>query len=531
MKKQDWHNDIIYQIYPKSFLDSNGDGIGDIPGIISKLDYLKELGVDDIWLSPVFVSPMKDNGYDIADYRHIDPIFGTDEDMDCLLKEAKKRNLGIILDLVVNHTSSENPYFIEAKKSKDNPYRNYYIWRDHPNSLQSTFSGSAWEFDKATNQYYLHLFTKEQPDLNWSNPELREKIYAMMNFWLDKGVKGFRMDVIEDIGKEPDFEVVANGPHLHDYIHEMNQRTFGPRGCIAIGECWNSDNENRILYLDPKREELSMVFQFDQITCFWDSKYGKWFQKPFDAKLLRNHIFAHENKDQDKVWNALFWENHDLPRSTSIYAKPLYRKDAAKMLLAINLFLKGTPFIYQGEELGMENGELNMSDIEDIESINIYHSLMEDSSLDKEEIEQNILKISRDNARTPMQWNDSKNAGFSTGKPWIKVADSLYSIRNVEEESHDPSSVLSFLKTAIKLRKNPKYKNIIIDGSFSPLYEENPTSFAFKRSLGNKSIYFYANFSSEPSLIPSSLPLNKIILSNGITKAMINPYGFIITYK
>lgn len=529
MKNQDWHNDVIYQIYPKSFFDTNGDGIGDIPGIISKLDYLKDLGIDDIWLSPVFVSPMKDNGYDIADYRHIDPIFGTDEDMDNLLSEAKKRNLGIILDLVVNHTSSENWYFKQARLSKDNPYRNFYIWRDKPNSLESVFSGSAWEFDSQTNQYYLHLFAKEQPDLNWDNPKMRNEIYSMMNYWLDKGVKGFRMDVIENIGKDPDRGIVANGPHLHDYLQEMNERTFGPRGGLAIGECWNSNNDNRILYLDPKRKELSMVFQFDQITAFWDEKYGKWFRKPFDLRTLKERIFAHESKDQDVAWNTLFWENHDLPRSVSIYSQPPYRKEAAKLLFAINAFLKGTPFIYQGEELGMENGELQISDLEDIESKNIFQVLSNDCTLNQEDVKRRILEISRDNARTPMQWDSSKNSGFTKGKPWLKVADSYYKTRNVQQESLNPDSVLNFYKKILHLRKKKKLQHIIVNGSFIPLEEESHTSFAFKRSLLGNSLVFYGNFSNEAIAVPSHYILKKTIISNGLFDEKLKPYGFVVT--
>ena len=528
MERKPGQSEIVYQVYPKSFFDTNGDGVGDLPGIIAKLDYLQSLGITAIWLSPVFVSPMKDNGYDIADYYAVDPLFGTNEDLDRLIAEAKTRGLKIIMDLVVNHTSDLNKWFLEAKKSKDNPYRDFYIWRDRPNSLSSVFGGSAWEYEPLSKQYYLHLFAKEQPDLNWANPRLREEIYKMMNYWLDKGIAGFRMDVIEDIGKDPDGLITVNGPRLHEYIHEMNRATFGKRNAITIGECWSADDDSRTLYTDPKREELSMVFQFGHIAAFWDARFGKWKKKPFDLVVAKKILFGHQLAHPQESWNTLFWDNHDLPRAVSDYCDPSFRKPAAKMLFGISAFMSGTPFIYQGDEIGMANaGFASMDEIDDIESKNAYASLLQ-NGFSIAEAEKMIFATSRDNARIPMQWSDSPNAGFSEGKPWLRPANDYFSWC-VSKEEVDLDSVLSFYKKTIALRKEPAYQDLILYGTFEPLLEDDPAVFAYRRRFEGRSLVVVANFSNAINK-NVYVPKGRLILSNreGSGNTQTSPYSFAV---
>ena len=391
-----WKNAVMYQIYPRSFQDSNGDGIGDIQGIISRLDYLKELGVTGIWLSPVYESPNDDNGYDISNYQAINPEFGTMEDMDQLIEEAKKRNIHIVMDLVVNHTSDEHKWFKEALKGKENKYRDYYIWRDpvngsEPNDLVSMFSGSAWELDEDSQQYFLHLYSKKQPDLNWENPAVRQEIYDMMNFWLEKGIGGFRMDVIDLIGKEPDKLITGNGPKLHDYLQEMNQRSFGNYDVMTVGETWGVTPEKAPLFASPERNELSMVFQFEHLTL--DEKPGtsKWDLLDLDFLKLKQVFKKWQTELPDDTWNSLFWNNHDTPRIVSRWGNDEeYRERSAKMFAILLHLMKGTPYIYQGEEIGMTNQPISdIKEAEDIESINLYYERL-DQGYSHEEIIRSI---------------------------------------------------------------------------------------------------------------------------------------------
>ena len=388
-----WKKSVIYQIYPKSFQDSNGDGIGDLPGIITRLDYLAKLGIDAIWLSPVYQSPGIDNGYDISDYQAIDPQYGTMDDMDNLILEAKKRNIKIIMDLVVNHTSDQHAWFVEARKNKENPYRDYYIWRDpvdghEPNELQSAFSGSAWQYDETTKQYYLHFFAKQQPDLNWSNSIVRDKIYQMMNYWIDKGIGGFRMDVIELIGKEPDKMVRENGKMLHPYLQEMNQKTFGQSDLLTVGETWNATPKIAEDYSDPARHELSMVFQFENQTLDQKDGCSKWDLKPIDLVELKKILVKWQTElDFKHAWNSLFWENHDIPRVISRWGNDQkYRVVCAKMFAIVLHLMHGTPYIFNGEEIGMTNSPVkNIDEVEDIESINMYNERLA-AGYDKDEL-------------------------------------------------------------------------------------------------------------------------------------------------
>ena len=427
MERQWWHSSVVYQIYPRSFNDSNGDGIGDINGIREKLDYLKELGIDVIWLSPVYKSPNDDNGYDISDYCDIMDEFGTMEDMDNLLKEANERGIKILMDLVVNHTSDEHKWFIEAKKSKDNEYRDYYIWRDpvdghEPNDLGSTFSGSAWQYDETTGQYYLHLFSKKQPDLNWENENVRSEVYKMMNFWVDKGIGGFRMDVIDLIGKVPDEMITGNGPKLHEYLQEMNKAALEGNDLLTVGETWGATPEVAKLYSNPERKELSMVFQFEHIGLDQIEGKEKWDLKELELLDLKKVLSKWQTELEGQGWNSLFWNNHDLPRIVSRWGNDKeYRVLSAKMFATLLHGMKGTPYIYQGEELGMTNVKFeDINEYNDIESLNMYKDRLS-KGYTHDEIMESIYAKGRDNARTPMQWDSTENAGFTTGTPWIAV--------------------------------------------------------------------------------------------------------------
>lgn len=414
-----WKNAVVYQVYPKSFQDSNGDGIRDLQGIISRLDYLEKLGIDAIWLSPVYQSPGVDNGYDISDYEAIDPQYGTMADMDELISKAKEHHIKIVMDLVVNHTSDQHKWFVEAKKGKDNQYRDYYIWRDpvdehEPNDLKSAFSGSAWKYDERSGQYYLHFFADQQPDLNWQNVELRQKIYNMMNFWLDKGIGGFRMDVIELIGKDPDKNIRENGPMLHPYLQEMNKATFGKRDVMTVGETWNATPKIAEEYSDPDRHELSMVFQFENQSLDQQPGKEKWDLKPLDLGELKKVLVKWQTEiDFDHAWNSLFWENHDIPRVISRWGNDQeYRVQCAKMFAIILHMMHGTPYIFNGEEIGMTNCPVkNIDEVEDIESINMYNERLAEG-YDEEELIHAINVKGRDNARRPMQWNDEKMLAF-----------------------------------------------------------------------------------------------------------------------
>ena len=498
-QKHWWQEVVVYQIYPRSFKDSNGDGIGDLPGIIEKLDYLEKLGIGAIWLSPVYQSPNDDNGYDISDYEAIMTEFGTMEDMDRLIAEAKKRNIRIIMDLVVNHTSDEHAWFVEARKSKDNPYRDYYVWADPsedggvPNGLRSAFSGSAWQLDEATGQYYLHLFSKKQPDLNWQNEKVRQAVYQMMNFWIDKGIGGFRMDVIDLIGKVPEKEITGNGPRLHEFLQEMNQATFGKHDLLTVGETWGATPEIAKLYSNPERHELSMVFQFEHIGLDQQEGGEKWDLAPVDLGKLKQIFAKWQTELDNQGWNSLFWNNHDLPRMISRWGNDgQYRVESAKMLAILLHMQKGTPYIYQGEEIGMTNTAItDISQARDIETINMYHERLANGYA-KEDIIHSINVKGRDNARRPVQWNNHAFAGFSTVEPWIAVNDNYEKI-NVEQALADPDSIFYTYQKLIALRKaNP----IVIWGDFE-LVDTQEEVFAYLRKYQGETWLVVTNFSNE----------------------------------
>ena len=511
-----WKNAVIYQIYPKSFQDSNGDGIGDLPGIISRLDYLQKLGIDAIWLSPIYKSPGIDNGYDIADYEAIDPQYGTMQDMDRLISEAKKRGIRIIMDLVVNHTSDQHEWFIEARKSKNNPYRDYYIWRDpvaghEPNDLKSDFSGSAWQFDAQTDQYYLHFFAPQQPDLNWQNPKLRHKIYDMMNFWLDKGIGGFRMDVIELIGKEPDRKIRENGPQLHHYIQEMNQAVLANRDVVTVGETWSADLDSARKYSDLARHELSMIFQFEDQNI--DKQLGKpkWDLKPFKASDLKKVLVKWQTQiDYNHGWNSLFWENHDLPRVISRWGDDgKYRVQSAKMFAIALHLMRGTPYIYNGEEIGMTNCPVkDISEVEDLESINMYNERLK-QGYTKEELIRSINTKGRDNARRPMQWSAASAAGFTTGTPWLALNPNYQDI-NVQAALADPQSVFYTYQKLIKLRHE---NEIITNGSFTPV-SASPSVLAYYRELAGKRWLVVANLTGSIEQFSAPDKIDQVLISN-----------------
>lgn len=511
-----WKNSVVYQIYPKSFQDSNGDGIGDIPGIISRLDYLEKLGIDVIWLSPVYESPMDDNGYDISDYRAIHPDFGTMEDMDQLIAEADKRGIKIVMDLVVNHTSDEHEWFQEALKGRDNPYRDYYVWRDPvnggpPNDLESTFSGSAWEYDEVSGQYYLHLFSKKQPDLNWENPKMRQNIYDMINFWLDKGIGGFRMDVIDNIGKVPDEKIVVNGPKLHDYLQEMNRETFSKYDVMTVGETWGATLENAKLYSDPDRHELSMIFQFEHIGLDEQENGAKWDLKDIDFVELKEVLSKWQTDIGDKAWNSLFWNNHDSPRIVSRWGNDKeYRVESAKAFAILLHFMKGTPYIYQGEEIGMTNTPISdISEANDIETINMYHERI-DKGYAKEEIIESINVKGRDNGRRPVQWSSEKHGGFTTGEPWQAV-NSNYTEINVEEALKDKDSIFYTYQQLVRLRKeNP----LIVKGSYTLLLPDHESVFAYEREYEGEKWTVVVNLSEEKETLELGEEIVSPIISN-----------------
>ncbi|MEZ8446428.1 alpha-glucosidase [Vibrio splendidus] len=499
MEQKWWHDAVVYQIYPRSFLDSNNDGIGDLNGIISKLDYLKELGINVIWLSPVYQSPMDDNGYDISDYQAIAEEFGTMEEMKHLMDEAKERDIKIVMDLVVNHTSDEHRWFEQARSSKDNPYRDYYIWRDAqpdgsaPAGQGSIFGGSAWQWDELTQQYYFHLFSKRQPDLNWENPKIQEEVHTMMNWWIDLGIGGFRLDVIDLIGKEIDKGITGNGPRLHKLLQQMNQATFGNKDLLTVGETWGATPEIAKLYSGQDRNELSMVFQFEHITLTWENG-DKWNPIPLDLREFKNVLTKWQLELADGGWNSLFWNNHDLPRLVSKYGDDKnFRVESAKMLATCLHFLKGTPYIYQGEEIGMTNVAFdNLDQYKDIETHNFY-KVKTESGVTHEHMMDAIHENSRDNARTPMHWNNQTNAGFSEGAPWIELNPNYPEI-NVESALADPGSIFYHYKTLIELRKaHPA----IVYGSFIPVFEEHDKVFAYVRELNGEQLFVVCNFSGD----------------------------------
>lgn len=540
MEKKWWHRSVVYQIYPRSFKDTNGNGVGDLRGVIEKLDYLKELGIDVIWLSPVYKSPMDDNGYDISDYQDIAPEFGTMADMDELIEQANYRGIRILMDLVVNHTSDEHPWFLEAKKSKDNPYRDYYIWRDPaedggvPNELNSTFSGTAWQYDETTGQYYLHLFSKRQPDLNWENPKLREEVYQMMNFWLKKGIGGFRMDVIDLIGKEIDQLITGNGPQLHPYLQEMNQASFGNYDVLTVGETWGATPEIAKLYSNPSRHELSMVFQFEHVSIDWHPQEGKWRPTTFDFIKFKEILSKWQTSLKGEGWNSLFWNNHDLPRIVSRWGNDQeYRVQTAKMFASLLHLMQGTPYIYQGEEIGMTNVQFDsLEEYNDIEIHQFYRDNLQ-KGYTHEQMMEAIWKNGRDNARTPMQWDESEHAGFTSGTPWLKVNPNYKTI-NVEKALEDKQSIFYHYKKLIELRKNSNYSDTIIYGDYKLLLPEDHQVFTYTREDEQYKLLVVANFSEEEITRTFEDEVKEVILSNyndsslELSNLKLRPYETII---
>ncbi|MGY0173290.1 glycoside hydrolase family 13 protein [Lactococcus petauri] len=542
MNKQNWWQEaVIYQIYPRSFQDSNGDGIGDIKGIISRLDYLEKLGITGIWLSPVYKSPNDDNGYDISDYEAIMAEFGTMSDMETLILEAEKRGIKIIMDLVVNHTSDEHPWFIEARKSEENKYRDYYIWRDAPadgglpNDLKSIFGGPAWQWDETAGQYYLHLFSKKQPDLNWENEALRQAVYDMMNFWIDKGIGGFRMDVIDLIGKQPDEGITGNGPKLHDYLKEMHQATFGGKNLLTVGETWGATPEIAKQYSNPANKELSMVFQFEHIGLDEAEGQTKWDLIPLEIPKLKEVFSKWQTELGDEGWNSLFWNNHDLPRIVSRWGNDKeYRVESAKMLAVLLHMMKGTPYIYQGEEIGMTNNPVtDIEQIDDIESRNMYFERLEEG-YSKEAILHSINAKGRDNARTPMQWSNAKTAGFSTGHPWLAINPNYEKI-NVDAALEDENSIFYTYQKLIALRKeNP----IIVWGEFELLKDTAEEVFAYIRSYKGENWLIVANFSANENQFSSSYEVKEEVIHNypeaidNVKEIVLKPYeAFVAKFK
>ncbi|MBM7622157.1 oligo-1,6-glucosidase [Bacillus tianshenii] len=511
MQKAWWKESVVYQIYPRSFMDSNADGIGDIQGIISKLDYLKELGIDTIWLSPVYESPNDDNGYDISNYLSIMKEFGSMKDWEELLMEIHRRDMRLIMDLVVNHTSDEHEWFIQAKTSKENPYRDYYIWRDpkedgsEPNNWASNFGGSAWEFNEETGDYYLHLFSKKQPDLNWENKKLREEIYTMMKWWLDKGIDGFRMDVINFISKVeglPDGELkpgkqyasgskyYRTGPFIHDYLQEMHRNVLSHYDVMTVGEMPGVTPEQAIDYTAEERNELNMVFQFEHVGLD-NGPNGKWDLKPLNLHDLKKSLSRWQEALGDKGWNSLYFNNHDQPRALSRYADDgRYRIQSAKMLATLLHMMKGTPYVYQGEELGMTNVAFEtITDYRDIETLRVYEELR-NLGWTEEMIMMSIHAKSRDNARTPMQWSADENAGFTTGTPWINVNPNYQKI-NAENELNNPESVFYYYQKLIRLRKQ---NEIIVYGDYKLILEYHPEIYAYIRTYQDKRLLVICNF-------------------------------------
>ena len=529
IQKTWWKEAVVYQIYVRSFKDSNGDGIGDLRGIIEKLDYLKYLGADVLWLNPVYESPNCDNGYDISDYRSIMKEFGTMEDFDLLLEESHKRNIKIIMDLVVNHTSDEHEWFVQSRSPEPNPYWDYYIWRDGregraPNNWGSWFSGSAWTYDENRKQYYLHIFAPKQPDLNWDNPQVREEVFSMMRWWLDKGIDGFRMDVIDMISKTgtfPDGEInglygdlapyCVHGPHVHDYLREMNEKVLSRYDIMTVGETPCVTLEEAGKYAGHDRHELGMIFQFEHVEMV-KGKYGKWSDGRFSVKKLKETLDKWQTGMQGIAWNSLFWSNHDQPRAVSRFGDDgRYRVESAKMLATCLHMLQGTPYIYQGEDLGMTNAYFgNLSDYRDVESLNAYHELVEELGENHEDMMRCLKAVSRDNARTPVQWNDGENAGFTDGTPWIAVNRNYRTI-NAEAQMRDESSVLHYYRRLLALRHE---QPVIVYGGYRMLLKEDPNVFAYERTLDGVRLTVICNFTDHGTECPLLSEDAEILISN-----------------
>lgn len=556
MEKAWWKESVVYQIYPRSFKDSNGDGIGDLNGITEKMEYLQELGIDVIWLSPVYQSPNADNGYDISDYQAIMNDFGTMEDFDRMLRKAHDCKIKIVMDLVVNHTSDEHSWFVRSRSTKDSPYRDYYIWREakdgkEPNNWESCFSGPAWTWDEASKMYYLHLFAEKQPDLNWDNPKVRKEVFQMMDWWCQKGIDGFRMDVISMISKVeglPDGEAkpsgygdfgpyVQNGPHVHEYLQEMNEKVLSKYDLLTVGECAGVTIEEAKKYASSDGKELNMVFQFEHMDLD-GGETSKWNDRKIDLVELKKTMSKWQTQLEGKAWNSLYWCNHDQPRMISRLGseKPQYRELSAKMLGTCLHMMQGTPYVYQGEELGMTNVPFQkLEDFRDIESINAYHQCIKTGELDKETMLRFMRYKSRDNARTPMQWNNEKNAGFSEGEPWIMVNPN-YTAINAKEQCSREDSVFHYYKRLIRLRKQ---EEVIVYGKFKLLYPNDTEIFAYTRELGTDKLLVICNFAQRevPMELPKEFNENvKLLIQNYVDcqvqkNMVLRPYETIVMKK
>ncbi|EIA4797282.1 alpha,alpha-phosphotrehalase [Staphylococcus pseudintermedius] len=527
MVRQDWKKSVVYQIYPKSFNDTTGNGEGDLKGIIEKLDYLQFLGVDYLWLTPIYDSPMNDNGYDIRDYYQVNAQFGDKDDLRTLIDEAHARGLKVMLDIVINHTSTEHEWFQQAQQSVDNPYRDYYFFRRSedgpPTNWLSKFGGNAWQYDEQTDAYYLHLFDVTQADLNWDNPEVRHALYEMINYWIDFGVDGFRFDVINLISKdtfedsnEIGKEYYTDGPRVHDYIHEMNRHTFGDRDMMTVGEMSSTSIDHCIQYTNPERQELSSVFNFHHLKV--DYRDGqKWTNQKFDLLQLKQILMEWQTKMYaGNGWNAIFWCNHDQPRVVSRFgsdATEALRQQSAKTLAIALHLLQGTPYIYQGEEIGMTDPHFqSIQQYRDVESLNAYREMRE-AGIDEAEILTILGQKSRDNSRTPMQWNDEAHAGFTTGTPWIEVANN-YNTVNVEAAMADPESILYTYKKLIQLRHE---HDIVTYGEVVPRYLDHPQLFVYERRYQGDTWLIIANMTSEKVTLPEDLDRSgSVVLQNGI---------------
>ena len=529
-----WESAVFYQIYPKSFQDTNADGVGDLRGIINRLDYLAELGIDGIWMSPVCASPQVDNGYDISDYCAIDPMFGTMADMEELIAEGKKRGISIILDLVLNHCSDQHKWFKEALKSKDNPYHDYFIWRDGdgvtpPNTMRATFGGSAWTWVPSLQQWYFHQFAVEQPDLNWENPKMRQELYSTIRFWVKKGVEGFRLDVIDQIGKDPDLEITGNGPRLHEFFQELRREAFPEEGIVSVGEAWGANTERAKLYSAPDGKELSMVFQFEHIGLDQQPGKDKWDLKRLHLPDLKDCYCRWQQELHGAGWNSLFMNNHDLPRVVSRWGDPKnYRVESAKMLATMLHGMQGTPYIYQGEELGMTNIRLPLAQYQDLEIHNLYAERMA-KGYEEADVMKSIWARGRDNARTPMQWTDGENAGFTAGTPWMPVNPNHTEI-NAQAALEDPDSVFHYYKKLIQLRKTiPEFR----EGSFTLLCPEDEQVFAYTRDTATGHMLVVCNFSGEEAEfeIPEAFRDSQVLISNYADAAQnLRPYEAGILY-
>ena len=528
-----WESAVFYQIYPKSFQDTTGSGIGDLRGIISRLDYLEKLGIDGIWLSPVCASPQVDNGYDVSDYCAIDPMFGTMEDMEVLIAEAKKRNISIIMDLVLNHCSDQHFWFQEALKGRDNPYHDYFIWKDGdgstpPNDMWSVFGGPAWTYVPHLGQWYFHQFVPQQPDLNWENPRVRQGLYGFIRFWVEKGVEGFRLDVIDQIAKDPDRKITSNGPRLHEFLRELSKEAFLEEGLVTVGEAWGANVDRARLYSAPDGSELSMVFQFEHM-CLDQTTWQKWDYAPLPLVKLKDCYRRWQQELYGQGWNSLFFNNHDLPRIVSRWGDPEnYRVESAKMLATMLHGMQGTPYIYQGEELGMTNLKLPLEEYVDVE----IHNLFRDRTAEgyaPEAVMESIWRRGRDNARTPMQWTAGENAGFTHGKPWLKVNPNHVTV-NAEAALADPDSVFYYYQKLISLRKGHE---VFRSGRFTLLCPEDENIFAYTRDTETEHLLVVCNFTgSEQSFtVPEGCGAAQTLISNYPDRTgILRPYEAYMLY-